>query len=102
MRLSSRFPLALSFLLLPVAAVAQQQPDAGRTIQEQRQAPSLPALSPSIPVVTPRGDATQPGGARIAIERIVIEGNMRFSDAQLQEVVADAVGTRLDMAGIKG
>lgn len=93
--------LLISASLLPNMAMAQQRPDAGKTLQELRPAPSLPAPSSNVSVEVPRSQAAQPGGKQVAIQSIVIDGNTLFSDDELLNLLHGAAGNSLDLAQMK-
>lgn len=94
--------LVTLLLLSSTASVfAQQQPDAGRTIQELRPAPSLPAPSPSVSLETPQRQMQEPGGPQVTLNTIILEGNTVFSDQTLLAILGDANGQAFDLAGMK-
>jgi hemolysin activation/secretion protein len=93
--------LALT-LALALPAQAQQPPDAGQTLQQQRQ-PALPdpKPTPGLDFQAPKVAPAPVGGLQVRLQGIRFEGNTLFSDAALQTVVGDGVGKTFDMAGLR-
>ena len=77
-------------------------PDAGRILQEQLR-PQLqpPKAAAGINLSTPELSEVVAGGTQITLQSVIFAGNTRFSQAQLQGVLADAMGQRLDLGGLK-
>jgi hemolysin activation/secretion protein len=93
---------ALGIVLgLAAHAAAQQKPNAGRVIQDMREAPAAPRPSPAILPEQPSAEPSQPGGPRVTVRSIVLQGNSRFTDAVLLAQLADAPGHDFDLAGLK-
>lgn len=83
----------------PLTVLAQQAPDAGQLLQEQRRSGSgLPDRLPGVetePAVRPALSET--GGARITLKTIRFSGIEGLaSEAELQALLADALGRALD------
>lgn len=100
-----RFYLSVSVLGLSVVtgtAMAQQQPDAGRTLQElNKGAPTLPAQG-NVPVIEkPSTLKREHGGKQVSLTDVEIRGNSRIATPVLLRVVGDVHGKNLDMAGMK-
>ena len=89
------FPLA--------AAFAQQAPDAGQTLQQQQQRPSLPPKpGASIDIQSPSTPATPAGGQQITLQSVSISGNRVFTEAELQAALGPVTGQAFDLAGLRG
>jgi len=87
----------------PLAAFAQQAPDAGQTLQQQQQQlpqPTRPGVA--IDIQAPAVAATLPGGAAVTLTRISIGGASVFSEAELLAVLGDFAGKSYDLAGLRG
>ena len=86
------------------AAAALAQPDAGTLLnQEQRSHQRLPDRLPE-PEAEPVRPALkeQPGGVRVVVRSVRFTGAQGLAeDAELQAVVADAIGRELDFAGLE-
>ncbi len=95
--------LATSLPTWAPSALAQQQPDAGRTLQQQRPAPQPPqAAGSTVNVQTPATAPTAAGGPKVTVESITISGNSVFSEDQLLQVLGDYAGKSYDLAGLRG
>jgi len=83
-------------------AWAQQQPDAGQTMQELKEAPSLPTKS-SLPELRPpkKPKATKAEGTKVEIQNITLNGNKIFTDEQLLPLVESAQGQKFTVAELK-
>ncbi|WP_298399824.1 ShlB/FhaC/HecB family hemolysin secretion/activation protein [uncultured Azonexus sp.] len=90
------------FLALPVSlALAQQQPDAGQTLQQQQQAPQLPRTGPAIDIQSPAVVTTVPGGTEVKLASLTISGTSVFSEAELVAVLGEIAGKSYDLAGLR-
>ena len=87
--------------LTGVSAHAQTTPDAGRLLQEQTLPPQLPKPVQGISIQSPATVATPSGGAQVVLQSISFMGNTRYTQAQLQVLLADAVGKSFDLAGLR-
>lgn len=96
--LKTSLALALASAL---PALAQQVPDAGRVLQENR-APSLtvPQAGPELSVPARPAKAIAPGGPTVTVERVQLQGNTRFTEADLLHVLGDVSGQSFDLAGL--
>lgn len=95
--------LVLAALGVPVAAFAQQPPDAGalqQQIERDLQRPLPEAPRPLAPVA-PEAPAA-PAGVTVTVSRFAFVGNTQFSEAKLQAVVARFVGRPLSFAELQG
>ncbi len=90
----------LSICFVP-SAFAQQAPDAGRLLQQDRPAPELPKASPGIEIAPPASTATLPGGATVALQAVRFTGNTLFSSAHLNAVLGDVTGKPYDLAALQ-
>ncbi|MGU7784560.1 ShlB/FhaC/HecB family hemolysin secretion/activation protein [Burkholderia sp. PU8-34] len=89
------FPLTM--LLLAPAVLAQPVPDAGRLLEENRPAPSLPEReAPKIEIQEPPVREAQ-GGARIPVTHFEITGALQFAESDLRALVADGEGKELSL-----
>ena len=106
MSLSSRFlkcSLTLASLSLPAITFAQQQPDAGQTLQQQQQqVPQLPRTGPTIDIISPVPMPTTPGGSKVTVHAVQLNGNTVISEAELLVVLGDYAGQTYDLAGLRG
>lgn len=87
-------------LFLPVVALAQTAPDAGRLLQEIRPAPGLPAPKAPAATVEETAPTPLPDGATVAVRGFRITGATAFAEAALLPLVADAVGKELSLADL--
>jgi hemolysin activation/secretion protein len=90
---------ALAFAALP--AIAQQQPDAGRLLQENTQTLPRPAegLSTPLDITRPAG-AAPAGGMQVLVKTITISGNSRISESELLHALGSAMDKSYDFAGL--
>jgi hemolysin activation/secretion protein len=88
-------------LAITSSAEAQTPPDAGRLLQEQAPRLQPPKKSPGVKIDLPPAPITLPGGAAVKLQTITFTGNTVLSAEELQEVIADAVGRSLDLAGLR-
>lgn len=95
--------LAVSFAAtFPASpALAQQQPDAGQTLQQQQQAPQLPRTGPAIDVQTPAAQPMLPGGAQVTLTSVSVAGASVFTEAELLAVLGEFAGKSYDLAGLR-
>ena len=103
--LSFRFnPLALACLSAAVAlpALAQTAPDAGQVLREQT-APALQAPRPAagLRLITPPTEPTLPGGAKVVLQTVNVQGNTVLTEAQLLSALGSVSGQSHDMAGLR-
>lgn len=90
---------ALAIAAAPV--LAQQQPDAGRVLQENLQTLPRPAQGATAPIDIARpADMAAPGGLQVKIEKIGIVGNSRIPTSQLLGALGPATGKAYDFAGL--
>jgi hemolysin activation/secretion protein len=93
--------LGAACAVLSPAAFAQQQPDAGRTIQEiQRNAPAISARS-SLSIAIPATEKTAPGGPKVVAQSVDFHGNTIFGIAELQTALGRYQGQSYDLSGVK-
>lgn len=85
----------------PVVSLAQQQPDAGQTLQQQQQAPQLPGISPRLDIQTPATSTVAPGGAMVTLRTVRFVDNTIFSEDALRAVLGDFAGQGYDLAGLR-
>lgn len=97
-------PLLLALAALaPLAATAQQLPNAGRILQEQQQAePPVPAAAPDFKLGSPIPDTAAPGGAKARVQSIELTGNQVFTQTQLLARLGAYQGQEYDLAGLQG
>ena len=83
-------------------APAISAPDAGRILQEQLR-PQLQPPKPAtgISLSAPELSEVVAGGTQITVQSVSFAGNTRFTQAQLQAVLAGAMGKSLDLGGLK-
>lgn len=83
-------------------AQAQQAPDAGQTLQIDRQAPQPTRTGPGVDVQQPTTTPIAPGGVEVVLKSISIAGATVFTAAELLDLLGAKANTRLDMAGLRG
>lgn len=98
--------LAAALTALPALALAQSQaelPDAGRILQDTLPEPVEPAPAPlELRVEAQDLSEIAPGGAQVQVDSVRFEGNTRFSQGQLREVLgAEVLGERYDLSGLR-
>lgn len=78
----------------------QLPPDAGRLLQENTQ-PALQAPKPAqgVAVETPARPGT-PGGIKVTLKQVAIEGNTVLDEATLLASLGDVTGKEFDFAGL--
>lgn len=91
--------LALTMTTLPV--FAQQQPDAGQLLQQDRPAPSLPKTGPTLQIVPPATTASLPGGEKVTLKGVNFTGNSVFTDEQLSAKLSETTGKPYDLSGLQ-
>ncbi len=96
--------LALSAALCVAfgSAYAQQQPDAGQTLQQlspREIAPSRPGPVIELPAALP--DTALPGGATVTVSTLRFTGNTVLASGALLAVLGDVTGKSYDLAGLK-
>jgi hemolysin activation/secretion protein len=87
----ARSCVVIAAALFATCSAAQQPPDAGRILREKEQErrPELP--TPQAPVPAPAAPAAKPAeaaGPTLVVTAFRFEGNQRYREAQLQQVVA--------------
>ena len=89
-------------LVSPLPALAQQPPDAGRILQENRpprltepQKPDTDLTIPSQP-----GKKITPGGPTVRLSELRFNGNTCFSDKILLQAAGEVTGNSFDLAGL--
>jgi len=101
MKLSRSFFIALCVSAFPGLALAQTQPDAGRTVQELKQPPQPSASSTNLSLALPKSEKLTPGGAKVKLQSITLHGNTVFSTSELLAVLGDYKNKSFDFAGLK-
>lgn len=77
-------------------------PDAGRLLQEQWRPPAQPlATATPLDLSAPTLSEVIPGGTQVTLRAVTFAGNTRFSQAQLQAVVVDSMGVKMDLGGLR-
>lgn len=98
----SRFlSLTAMAVILPATSFAQVQPDAGQTLQEIKQQPTLEREDSRLDIQVPTVEAAVPGGPQVRITAIELNGNSALKDEELMAVIGDAPGKSYDLAGMK-
>lgn len=94
--------LILLFTLVLTPVQAQQAPDAGRTLQEERlQIPNTPKDSPGFILPKPSTASVRQGGPKINLTDIRFTGNTVFTGAVLSKVVGPVTYQSYDLAGLR-
>lgn len=83
-------------------AMAQIAPDAGQTLQQLAPPPSPPKEGTPILIESPLSSSTVPGGSEVELTAVAFTGNTIFSSDELTTMLADAIGKRHDLAGLRG
>ncbi|HLU77627.1 MAG TPA: ShlB/FhaC/HecB family hemolysin secretion/activation protein [Burkholderiales bacterium] len=93
--------LALLLMASP-CILAQTPPDAGRLLQDMEIPPQPipPSIDLKLEERAPTDDAA-PGGPQVELRTVRFNGMTRFDEAQLQQVIADAIGQSFDLAGLR-
>ena len=81
---------------------SQVAPDGGRLLQEIKPGLAAPKPVQGIEVQPPAQQATEPGGVQVVLSGVRFSGHTVFSAEALQAVIADSLGQRLDLAGLRG
>lgn len=97
----SRLTAALTLALSAWPTMAQQVPDAGQLLQQDRSAPSLPKAGPSIQIAPAATAASLPGGATVVLKGVRFAGNTRFGSEQLDAVLGSVADRSFDLAGLQ-
>ncbi len=94
--------MAATALSFSFPAWAQQQPDAGQIVQDLKEAPTLPTES-SMPALSAPKDKrnTNPGGSKVKVKNVIINGNSLYEDEQLLSLLGDIDEQSYDLAGLK-
>lgn len=95
------FSSLTSVFFVTATAMAAELPDAGTTLQNLREAPSLPPASPALPLPAQKNFSAQPGGAKVEIRSFHIQGNSVIKTEALLNLLQDAKGKQLDFSEIK-
>jgi hemolysin activation/secretion protein len=97
-------PIVVAVLSVASAvAVAQQRPDAGQILQQQREPLRLPPPPPD--ELRPRPPEPRPAlpvspTLKVKVTQFTFSGNTLFTDEELGAVVAEFVGKELDFEGL--
>jgi hemolysin activation/secretion protein len=97
-------PIVVAVLALASAvASAQQRPDAGQVLEQQRQPLRLPP--PPDDEIRPRPPEPRPAlpvspTLKVRVSKFTFSGNTLFDDATLAEVVQEFVGKEVDFEGL--
>jgi hemolysin activation/secretion protein len=81
---------------------AQQQPDAGRVLDQLREPAAVPVPKPPPTRIEERPQAQVPAGQRFAVKRLRITGNKSFSESELLPLVQQGEGRELSLADLNG
>ena len=92
---------ALALALTTLPAVAQQAPDAGRLLQQERPAPVLPKTDAAISIAPPVTTASLPGGASVNLKAVRFTGNAVLGSEQLIAVLGNVTDKPYDLAGLQ-
>lgn len=101
MKLFRLSPLAIALTSLPVFAGSPNQPDAGRTLQENIPTIQAPVESQKIEIEAPPVTEAVAGGAVVKVESVSFSGNTVYGSDQLNLVVGAVSGKEYDLAGLK-
>lgn len=91
----------LALLGLAPLAWAQTAPDAGQTLQQLTPPQATPRESRPLDLQAPSASPVAPGGAQVALSAIQFSGHTVFGTPDLSALLADALGQRLDLAGLR-
>src|SRR5688572_8017168 len=83
-------------------ALAQERPDAGQILQQQREPLRLPAPADDVRPKPPPPRPALPVSPtlKVRVSKFTFSGNTLYTDAQLAEVVREFVGRELDFEGL--
>ena len=90
---------ALNAMLTATPCLGAAAPDAGQTLQQLQSQPTSPPPSPTLELQAPAMDAPVGGGAQLTLTRIHFNSTA-FPAETLLELVKDAYGEQLDLAGL--
>lgn len=97
---------AIGLLIALPSALAQtppalRVPDVGRVLQQPPQPvqPIAPSVQLTIPTAT--STAVAPGGPQVLLTAVRVQGATRYAAADLQALLADALGRQHDLAGLR-
>jgi hemolysin activation/secretion protein len=96
-------PIVVAVLSFSCAvAVAQEKPDAGQILQQQREPLRLPAPADDVRPRLPEPKPALPVSPtlKVQVTRFTFSGNTLFGDEELAEVVQEFVGKELDFEGL--
>ena len=99
----STLALSISACSLFISGISHSAPvpNAGQLLQQQQQT-TLAAPQAAVDVESTQAQPNpNDSTVQITVQKIMIEGNSRFSTAQLHALVADAEGQRLSLAGLR-
>lgn len=97
----SRLCPLMAAIALALPAIAQQAPDAGQLLQQERPAPSLPKAGPRIQIAPAATAATLPGGSAVMLKGVRFTGNTRLTSEELHAVLGDVADRPFDLAGLQ-
>lgn len=90
---------------VPVAALGQVIPDAGRALREatppSRVVPPTPDIGEGMPAQAPAPAAVAVGGPGFVLKGVRFSGSARYTDDVLQALVADHVGHRVTLSDLE-
>lgn len=101
MKLFKLSPIALALASFQVFAGSPNQPDAGRTLQENAPVIQAPIESQKIEIEAPAITEAVAGGAVVKVESVSFSGNTVYDADQLNLVVGAVSGKEYDLAGLK-
>lgn len=92
---------ACFFTLTSMLVGAQSPPDAGQLLQQNRPAPSLPKLDPTLEFRPPATAESLPGGAKVTLKEVQFTANTAFNSQQLSAVLGEVAGRSYDFSGLQ-
>ena len=93
--------VAVSALSFPSFSWAQQQPDAGQTLQDLKEAPSLPKESTVPELGLPQAaKGVKAGGPQVAVQELSFQGNAAFTENEIRAALGDISGQKFDIAAL--
>lgn len=84
----------------PSLVYAQQAPNAGQLLQQERAAPTLPKATTPLKIMPMSSSTVLPGGAAVVVEQVQFVGNTVFTAVELQAALNLSAGKTYDMAGL--
>lgn len=96
-----RLAAAVALALGALPALAQQAPDAGQLLQQERPAPALPKAAPVVQIAPAATAASLPGGVAVPLKAVRFTGNTLLGSEALSAVLGSVADRSFDLAGLQ-